>query len=212
MSEYQRPTIATEVYRDEEGLLVDYGRRWEGMSPSDESYSQISHPERFAPLHTVATSLVEWLQDTFDVVVESDPRVVADLLLVPDEVVRAIRVTPRDPASAPLTFVLTPFPGVYLHAGSLNDFHFPACGCDACDDNVVSLLEELEWTVRTVVSGGYTEHLDDWPASWIDYKLEEPGIGLNSGRRAVGELPEERVKLARPVMPANGQWLPWQEL
>ena len=77
-------------------------------------------------------------------VVEPDPRAVTDLLLLPNEVVHAVRVTPRNPASAPLTFVFTPFPGVYLHAGSLHDFHFPVCGCDACDDSVADLVEELE--------------------------------------------------------------------
>ncbi|WP_404810209.1 DUF6226 family protein [Microbacterium terricola] len=35
-----------------------------------------------------------------------------------------------------MTFVLTEFPGVHLRAGVLHDFHFPTCGCDACDDDV----------------------------------------------------------------------------
>ncbi len=212
MSEYRRPTASMEVYHDQEGLSIEYGSRWEGASPPEDSYSRVSNPTRFAPLHTVANALIEWLHETFDVVVEPDPGAAADLLLLPNEVVQAVRITPRNPASAPLTFVLTPFPGVYLHAGSLHDFHFPVCGCDACDDNVANLVQELEWTVRTVVSGGYSERLDAWPARCVEYRLEEPGVGMSSGRRGTEELPAERVKLARTVLPADGQWLPWQEL
>ncbi len=212
MSEYRRPKLSLEVYRDEQCIPIDYGNRWKGESPPDDAYSHVGNPERFTPLHVVATALIGWLQDTFDVVVEQDPAVAADLLVLPDEVTRAVRVTPRNPAAAPLTFVLTPFPGVYLHAGSLQDFHFPVCGCDACDDNVVNLLEDLEWTVRAVVSGGYSERFDSWPARWVEYELDEPGVGMRSGRSGTEELPDKRVKLARTVLPTDGRWLPWQNL
>ncbi|WP_146067362.1 DUF6226 family protein [Arthrobacter sp. SX1312] len=81
-----------------------------------------------------------------------------------EDILDAIRIVPNDSDEAPLTSVLTPFPGVFLHAGSLHDFHFPDCGLDACDEDVEAVATELEWTVRSVVSGGYSERFDPWPA------------------------------------------------
>ncbi len=212
MSDYRRPTLPTEIYRDDQGHPIDYGNRWnEGPQP-DDAYSRVSNLQRFTPLHAVADALIDWLQSTFEVIVEQDPVVAIDLLHMPNDVVRAVRVVPRDRTAAPLTFVLTKFPGVYLHAGALHDFHFPVCGCDACDDNVENLTEDLEWTVRTVVSGGYSERFDPWPGRWIEYQLNESGVGGRSGRSRTNELPDERVKLARTGLPPDGQWLPWQEL
>jgi hypothetical protein len=210
MSQYRRPAFPVEVYRDEQDRPIDYGNRWEGASPPEDAYSRVSNPRRFAPLHAVAVALIEWLQDTFDVTVEQTPSAATDLLHMPDDIVRAVRVVPREPTAAPLTFVLTPFPGVYLHAGALHDFHFPVCGCDACDDDVTRLVQELEWTVHTVVSGGYFERFDPWPARWIEYRLDEPGVAMQSGRSHTSDLPDERVRLARTALPPAGQWLPWQ--
>ena len=212
MSDYRRPTLPIQVYRDEQGHAINYGNRWNEESPPDDVYSRVSNLQRFTPLHEVADALIEWLQSTFEVSLEQDTAVADDLLHLANDVVRAVRVVPRNPAAATLTFVLTKFPGVYLHAGSLHDFHFPACGCDACDDDVTNLADELEWTVRTVVSGGYSERFDPWPGHWIEYRLAEPGVGMRSGRGRTKDLPDERVKLARTVLPTDGQWLPWQAL
>lgn len=210
MNDYRRPTLPTEVYRDEQGQAIDYGNRWNEEPAPSSAYSRVSNLQRFKPLHTVADALIEWLQDTFKVSVEQDTVVADDLLHVPDDVVRAVRVVPHDPATAPLTFVLTEFPGVYLHAGLLHDFHFPVCGCDACDDDPTNLASELEWAVRTVVSGGYVERFDPWPRDWIEYKLDEPGVGMISGRSRTKDLPNERVRLAHTMLPTDGHWLAWQ--
>jgi hypothetical protein len=156
MSTYHRPAFPVQEYRDDLGRPISYGQRWEG-SPPEDAYSRISYPERFAPLHAVADALIDWLQETFDVSVDESPEVASDLLRPPEDVVRAVRIVPSDKRAAGLSFVLTGFPGVYLHAGALHDFHFPVCGCDACDEGVLELADDLEWTVRTVVQGGYAE-------------------------------------------------------
>lgn len=209
---YRRPVFPVEIFRDEQGDPIEYGNRWGGESPPEDTYSRVSNLQRFALLHAVAGALIEWLQNAFDVTVEETPSAAFDLLRVPDEVVRAVRVVPRESTMAPLTFVLTPFPGVYLHAGSLHDFHFPVCGCDACDDDVTSLAEELESTVRTVVSGGYSERFDPWPERWIEFQIDEPGVGMRRGRSRTEDLPDERVEAARTSLPPAGEWLPWQSL
>lgn len=209
MTEYRRPAIPQQSYVDDQGLPIDYGSRWGDAFPPEDAYTRVSNQHRFAPLHTAAIALVAWLEETFAVDVEQNLDVASDLLRIPDDVVRAVRVVPREPAAAPLTFVLTSFPGVFLHAGLLHDFHFPVCGCDACDDDVAELVDDLEWTVRMVVSGGYSERLDLWPGHNVENKLDEPGVRMSSGRSRIGEISPARVKFARKGLPPAGQWSPW---
>lgn len=209
---YERPALPMGVYVDEGGAPVEYGHRWGVNGPPEEAYSRTTNLDRFAGLHTVAHALIDWLRSTFDVEVETGPQVVADLLLPPDDPIHSVRLTPRSTESAPLTFVLTSFPGVYLHAGVLHDFHFPVCGCDACDDDVRSLAEELEWTVRMVVTGHYGESVNPQASGWLGYRLEEPGARTNSGQSRTDELPVERLEGARHLVPAEGPWQPWPAL
>lgn len=117
MSEYRRPTFPAETYRDECGAPINYGNRWDSASPPEDAYSRLSNVQRFAPLHAVAFALVEWLQSTFDATVEETLTAASDLIRIPDDVVRVIRVVPSEPKAASLTFVLRQFLGVYLHAG-----------------------------------------------------------------------------------------------
>lgn len=210
MSEYRRPSISVEIFFDEDGLAIDYGFRWRGESPPEDAYSRLTNQHRFAPLHGVASALVDWLRETYEVSVEDGPGTASDLLRIPDEVIRSIRVVPREPAAAPLTFVFTGYPGIFLHAGVLHDFHFPFCGCDACDDDVAELAEQLEWTVRTVVSGGYSESIDLWPHPWVKYRVDEPGVAMRSGRSR--DVPRDRLKSARAALPRAGRWVPWPTL
>jgi hypothetical protein len=211
VSEYRRPAIPLAIFRDEVGAAIQYGSRWGNESPPEERYSRTSNLERFLPLHSVARSLSEWLEATFEVSVEHDAAVASDLLRSPSDIVGAIRITPHDASSAPLTLILTSFPGIYLHAGALHDFQFPVCGCDACDDDVLGLADELEWTVRTVVAGGYSERFEPWPSRWISSKLDEPGAGMRGTRSRVQDFPAERVRAARSLIPASGQWTAWPE-
>jgi hypothetical protein len=146
VSSYLRPSIEAPVFRDADGKLIDYGNRWSG-SPPNETYSVHTHPERFAPLHTVADALIAYLRDTYDIQVIEGEETAADLLHPAPEVVRAVRIRPNDPPCATLTFVLTAYPGIFLHAGLLHDFHYPVCGCDACDSNWVAEADELEQQV-----------------------------------------------------------------
>lgn len=209
MSGYQRPSFPVEDYLDGNGDPITYGHRWGKGSPADDSYSVTSNLHRFAPLHDVADALIAWLESSFDVVVEESLELAADLIRQASPATRAVRIIPRNQGAAPLTFVFTQFPGVAIHAGVLHDFHFPSCGCDACDEGVDSVAEELEWTVRTVVSGGYSETFDRWPGQWLEYKLNEEEVGMRSGRGRIKDLPAERVKRARTSLPNEGHWMPW---
>lgn len=83
-----------------------------------------SNLERFSPLHAVADALVTWLRATYEVDVEVDLSVGADVLRAPKEITRSVRVTSRNELAAPLTFVYSAFPVVIMHAGLLHDFLF----------------------------------------------------------------------------------------
>ncbi|MCR2816626.1 DUF6226 family protein [Microbacterium jiangjiandongii] len=208
MTDYVRPDVAPQTFTDDAGTTVVYGNRWEQSPPSD-SYSVVSNRERFAPLHAVADALIAWLDETFDVAVVDDPAASDDLLRLPASVTRAVRVTPRDPDAAVLTFVFTAFPGVILHAGLLHDFPFPVCGCDACDETWERGADELEWTVRTVVEGGFAEGIDRRRELSVFFSLDEPGVASSSGSGRAEDYPADRLLVAAPLLPRDELWAPW---
>ncbi|MDL5350911.1 DUF6226 family protein [Microbacterium sp. zg-YB36] len=208
MSDYARPVVDPQNFTDAEGAPIDYGTRWEG-SPDPDAYSVVSHPERFAPLYVIADALIDWLTAEYDVVVEDDPSVASDLLHLPRPVERAVRITPRDTDAASVTFAFTDFPGVILHAGLLQDHPFPVCGCDACDETWQSTADDLEWIVRTVAQGGFTEALDPNDDARLYVSLEEPGVGSRSGSVRADEFPADRFDAVKSQLAGRGSWAPW---
>lgn len=206
MSSYVRPSLVTPVSRDAQGRVVDYGNRWEG-APPDESYSVDSHPERFAPIHSVADALIANLQDSYDVEVVEGREVAADLLDPCPDVVRAVRVRPADRACAALTFIFTSYPGVIVHAGVLHNFPYPVCGCDACDSTWDGEADVLERQVMAVVLGNYRESLDIGFRPWVEYTMSYPDGGFERGRGRAGDLSAARLKEARRYLRARV--LPW---
>jgi len=211
MTDYVRPDVAPQTFTDDTGTAIDYGDRWPQSPPSD-SYSVVSNPDRFAPLQVIAAALIDWLADTFEVTIVDDPAASDDLLHLPDTVTRAVRVTPRSADAATLTFVFTGFPGVILHAGLLHDFPFPVCGCDACDETWERAADEMEWTVRTVVEGGFAEGVDPRSELPVFFTLDEPGVASSSGSGRAEDYPADRVLLAARRGSDDGLWAPWSFL
>ena len=150
MSSYRRPLIDAPVFRDADGQVIEYGKRWEDSPPTD-TYSVDTHLERFAPLHTVADALVAHLAETYDVRITEGPDVVGDLLRPSRPFVRAVRIEPNDPRCAGLTLVYTDYPGVFVHAGLLHDFFYPMCGCDACDKSRFEDADQSAANVAIIV-------------------------------------------------------------
>jgi hypothetical protein len=197
-------------FRDASGTLIDYGNRWGMDSPPDETYSVTSNLERFEPLHTVADALIAWLVATYDATAVDAPEAVAASTAARIPASRAVRVTPADDSAAPLTFVFTDFPGVVLHAGVLYRTHAPACGCDACDENWEHGAEELEFTVRAVVTGGFTERVTGRIKTKVYQSLELPGVGGRSGEGPARDMfSEGEIEAARSRLRSVGTWRPW---
>src|SRR5438270_3474905 len=169
MSEYTRPAVEARDFRDESGAVIPYGARWTG-SPPDGSYSRVSNPERFAPLHTVADALIEHLRAAYRV----DVAALADSEM--PAATKVVAVTPARADAAPLVFRFTDFPGVVIRAGLRCRPAFPACGCDACDDAWQDIADTMEALVLAVADGTFTEWLDltgDRTAS-VGYRIGTP--------------------------------------
>lgn len=209
---YVRPPLPARVHRTPEGDPVSpRGDRWGAEGPPEDAYGAVSHPERFAGLHLVAAALVEHLVSVYDVDAETDLSCAADLLWRPDDVVAATRLTPRRPDAAPLTIVLTGFPGVVVHAGVLMDMPFPVCGCDACDETAESEAERLEQFVPAVAAGAFAEHYPVGSRRW--YQSAWPaadGSGESSGGSEPATDSPDRLRQAEDRLAAlPGGWRPW---
>ena len=204
---FVRPPLPARVFHDDDGEPILYGERWRADGPPSDAYSRVSHPERFAPLHAVADAVIDYLAKTFDADVESAPEHAEDLVRQGITTVRAVRVVPRDPEAAPLTFVFTDFPGLAVHAGALHDFVYPECGCDACDETAGCEAEELERLIQGVTSGGYSE----WVGSKGDVGMRLAfDDGAQSGRGNLGPVPQDRLDNARARLARLPDgWAPW---
>lgn len=208
MSPCTRPVIAARIFHDTDGRAIDYGHRWTA-SPPEDSYSVTAHPERYQPLHAIADALVTHLSETYDVTIEEQVDVAADLVWAHLDVIRAVRVRPSNPRSASLTFALTGYPGVSVHAGLLHDFFYPVCGCDACDTTWEGEADDLERLVFAVVNGGYRESITDERDPWVEHSLTHAD-GSSSGQSRAEDLPPERLAAARPVLRAlPAGWQAW---
>ncbi|CAI3794137.1 DUF6226 family protein [Pseudarthrobacter sp. MM222] len=208
---YVRPDLPAATYYSRNGEPIPYGRQWEEDGPDPDSYSVDSHPERFAGLHDVARALIGHLTAVYDVDVQTDPAHARELLMERQDVRQAVKVTPRRPGAAALTFVLTGYPGVVVHAGVLHDFPFPVCGCDACDETVETTADRLERLVLSVAAGGYSERYPVGRKRWSEYALTAfDGSGSESGQgepapTSVARLHDAEIRLRE----APGGWSPW---
>jgi hypothetical protein len=207
VSSYVRPVIDVPVFRDADGQVIDYGNRWPG-SPPDDTYSVDTHPERFAPLHTVADAIVAHLRETYDVEIDEGADVAGDVIRQAGDVARAVRIRPNDPTCAALTIVFTAYPGIVIHAGELHEFFFPTCGCDACDSHWEAEAGDLELHVFAAVNGYYSESIESGPDPWMEYAIALPDGSGRSGRGQPDGVSAERLESARALLPAEG-WAAW---
>ena len=211
MTEYVRPEIEERTFHDTDGHEIAYGSRWGAGVPADDSYSVTSNLERFAPVHEVADALITHLHGTYAVTIDEKLEHARDLVgPAPAEVARAVRVVPADPAAATLTFVFTSFPGIRLHAGYLQDFSFPFCGCDACDETWVSCADQLEETVLAVAQGGLSEGYREAAELSAWSRLVFPG-GSRSGASRAEDYPPDRFADVADALSRGRTWSPWPQ-
>lgn len=213
MTDYVRPVVQEREFHDADGRAIQYGKRWGMSGPPDDTYSVTSNLERFAPLHDIAAALIVHLVARYDVELTAGAAHAEDLMTEMDDIVRTFRLTPADPASAPLTIVLSGFPGVVVHAGLLHDFEFPPCGCDACDESWEGQAQTMEWHVLAVAAGKFRENVIG-RHNYVGFSIDgEDGSASGGGGpfqphgplSTVARVDAARARLAE--LP-NG-WAPW---
>lgn len=234
--EYVRPYIEPMTFRDAAGNVIEYGNRWEslGGTPPEEAYAVADDTERFAPLHTIAAALIDYLVSTYDVELEEGHHVTVNPPYAPavDDAARVVRLIPNATVCAPLVFVFTRFPGIFLYAGMLFHAAYPNCGCNACDETWDALAEDLEWQTFAIVGGGFAEKMSEYRrAKWYPDRglvsSNNPeftatcrlrsfdGSICESGESNTEGVPVEFVKRACQQLDAlaargaDGRWLPW---
>lgn len=199
LRDYVRPRLDLGTWLDDEGRPIEYGHRWGVDEPPKVMYSECAHPERFEPIMTTARALLDHLEQRYDV--------------NRAEIVRGeqtyVTLTPRSGDGTALTvkFPLTGLPGVDVRAGFRYRNWWPGCGCDACDDFVPDMIDELEDAVFAIVEGTMSEWRSgpEGPAPWwINVKFE--GRYVDSGHHA-GWTSGEPEPLDLPTTPHR--WGPW---
>jgi hypothetical protein len=169
-----------------------------------------SNLERFAPLHTVADALIDYLACTFDVTRCEGIELAGAIEHPRDDVVRAVRLAPADARAARLTFVFASFPSVVMFAGAVQEIRFPDCGCDACDESWNTQAEEMEWQALAVAAGNFSESIKIGWKPWVDVEIYSDGAS-RSGRSGPLQLSKTRIRDARRLLKAVPDgWVPWQ--
>jgi len=182
--------------------------RWGPEGPPDKAYSRVTNPERYAPLHDMASELLDRLESEFDV--ESvtgyglDPELEDRQLARPSR-----RLTPRAPNAAPVVVSFTTFPGVSARFGRWHSEAFPECGCDACDESVAEAFERLEDFVAGVTAGMFRESLRGARLGdgWLSYELIVPRGGRRSGEGRIERTRAKRMLAGSEA--ASYEWVRW---
>lgn len=122
--------------------------------PPPEAYHRVTNPERYASLHAVAERLLADLGREYDVVREE-----TNALPWPKaQIARpTVRLTPRGGAGAPIQVSFTAFPGLHVRVGRWYVEAFPRCGCDACDEALDRLLDDVRFLATCAATGHFRE-------------------------------------------------------
>lgn len=207
-----RPDVAPQSFRDAAGNLISYGERWGTGSPPDDSYSVLTHPERFQPLHDIAHALIAYLERAYDVTLNDNTALLADVSERYVAATAAVDVTPASPRSAPITFIFTNLPGVVLKAGALVAEPFPSCGCDACDEVWHTAADDLEWCVKAIVEGGLSEQVTRGPRPKVSHRLQGADAWRSAEGPADARITRRELAAARDRLSPldDGRWEPWR--
>ena len=179
----------------------------EGAPP--EAYSRITDAERFAPIHSFAEHALAQLTSQYDV--EREEGYDLDPNLNPSELARpTVRLTPCTQLGAPLQVSFTKFPGLSIRFGRWCREHFPACGCDACDETAGSTIENLSFVIDNVVTGHFTERVQLPPVlgtAWQVTELGDSDVGGTSRSRT--RISRTKARRMLQASRARYDWKPW---
>ena len=157
--------------------------RWGPEGPPEEAYSRVTDAGRFEPLHTAAIEMIAKLDAGFEVE-RVEGYGLDDELEGPFTCARpSVKLSPLDPAAAPITVTFSDYPGLHIRFGRWSTQLFPVCGCDACDESAEDEIERLTMMVDSVTNGGFREVVED---GWLKTEFWTPGYGGTSSGSSVG--------------------------
>jgi hypothetical protein len=172
--------------------------------PSDDAYGRITDPTRYQVVVRAAMQLIDEFTVAYQVELpqggpELDPELCEGLA-----VDRVVKLEPPSEDAAPLTIVITTFPGVVIRAGRWRTAQYPTCGCDACDEQPDELAEDLARQLRAVAAGRLLEELRGGldPHLTISLSDDTGPLGTQLG-------PISRREMKAKVGPARYDWRPW---
>ena len=139
--------------------IGDARRTMGAEGPPPDSYSRVTNPERFAPLHDFVTELADRLGDEFDVERTEAYGIDPELEQHNNSARPTLRLRPKDEAAASITILFTSFPGLYVRFGRWVMDDFPRCGCDACDESIEEEIERLQAEIEGVIAGAFQESI-----------------------------------------------------
>ena len=162
-----------------------------------EAYGRVTNPERYQIVVGAARDRIDDLVEAYQVESEAgEPK--ADFPDWAGGSESAVRLQPV--RGAPLAFMFTDFPGVVIRVGEWGVHAFPACGCDACDESPIEVVERLIDLVDAAIEGTYREQLTK---RMLRY-------GYPSRRGALStEKPLERGEWKRYGTPNMHNWPAW---
>ncbi len=190
------PSLPAQTYRDEDGRLIDYGRRYPDGPPED-AYSRASHPERFAALPPMAEAMVTYLDRWYDIAVRRSGGT-ADS--------EWIEMLPRQGATVTLTLTEA---RITVNAGALFQAGFPDCGCDACDESVGAVAAELVDCLLGIAGGGLREHFPVGRRAWTHVALTTPDSRTGGSGQASFSKGEASAIRAQLATLDDGRWPAW---
>lgn len=121
------------------------------MDEDASRYARATGTGRYEAVVNAADDAVARLVATYAVTVED-----VDVARFSGEVTRGVRITPHN-AGAPLSLLVTTFPGVWVTFGTSEAESFPNCGCDACDENPDEVAAELVARIDALTHGRFRE-------------------------------------------------------
>jgi hypothetical protein len=152
----------------------------------------------YAPLHDTVLGMVDELAARYEV--DRRAATAEELARVEgcaSEVVGTTVLVPASPQRSLLIVGRCDMPGVHLAYGRWGLAHLPVCGCDACDESLEEIVDELA-KVRRVVTGGFDE--------WVRREDGRWWLGGRDGYRSLGLDERRALGVAEPVEIA---WRPW---
>jgi hypothetical protein len=214
--EYRRPNIEEQVFLDDDGHPIPYGRRWDSTATDKlpmHLVSRYADQERFLPISTTAEALLEYLVSAFMVSIQND-LAHGEVFDATDREAygglnRVVRITPDAHDQAPLTVGFHGEPGrISVAAGCFSSFDLWFCGCDLCDDDWRDTAESLETIVLAVAAGGLVERIGRGPWGSARYTLEAGDVRPWTGIISKRSFPAAALRTYRQVLDRlpRGAW------